>query len=312
MNTARKPLLAYLWLLAGDRPNGHYFDIRSIGRSGRAGVEQLFVPAVRAHVAATVIADRARKRDVYVGVALRTTDGHGGKRAIDGSHLVYIDCDTDRAGAKLRDFEHPPTVEIASGTDGHVHAYWRLDRTESTDAVERANRQLAARLGGDRACVDIARILRPPETRNHKCCPPRPVELLAYRPGARYALEELTSGLIDTATARPPSSPMTFAAGDELDARLRAISAQHFAFALTGVRANRAGKITCPFHDDDTPSLQLYAGGTFYCFGCLRGGTIYDFAAALWQIQPRGAGFIALRERLAAQFQLQLPNSACS
>ena len=310
MNVARQPLLAYLWLLAGARPNGHYFDIRSIDRSGRMGVEQHFVPALQAHVAAAVITDRAPERDVYVGVALRTTDRHGGKRAIDGSHLVFIDCDTPGARATLRDFPHPPTVEIASGAEGHVHAYWRLDRTETAEKVERANRRLAARLDGDRASVDVARILRPPESRNHKCDPPTPVELIAYRPSARYSIEELTAGLGDADTANTRAAVIASAARDELDAQLRAISAQRYAFALAGLRANRAGKIACPFHNDDTPSLQLYPGGTFYCFGCRRGGTIYDFAAALWQIQPRGAGFIALRERLAAQFQLQRLSSA--
>jgi DNA primase len=86
---------------------------------------------------------------------------------------------------------------------------------------------------------------------------------------------------------------------DALDARLRAISAVAYVRALTGKTPDRAGKISCPFHSDSTPSLQLYPGGTFYCFGCRRGGTIYDFAAELWQIPPRGQGFIELRERLA-------------
>jgi len=55
-------------------------------------------------------------------------------------------------------------------------------------------------------------------------------------------------------------------------------------------------------HPDDTPSLQLYPSGTFYCFGCRRGGSIYDFASALWSIPTRGIGFVELRRRLGDTF----------
>jgi hypothetical protein len=72
--------------------------------------------------------------------------------------------------------------------------------------------------------------------------------------------------------------------------------------ALTGREPNRAGKVHCPFHEDRHPSLQLYEDGSWYCFGaCRRGGTIYDFAAALWSIGTKGRGFIQLRDRLAVE-----------
>ncbi|MGI8903677.1 MAG: CHC2 zinc finger domain-containing protein [Solirubrobacteraceae bacterium] len=63
--------------------------------------------------------------------------------------------------------------------------------------------------------------------------------------------------------------------------------------------------MTCPFHrGDTTPSLQLYADGSWYCFGCQRGGTIYDFAAALWGTGTKHREFIALRDRLAEELGL--------
>jgi hypothetical protein len=61
-------------------------------------------------------------------------------------------------------------------------------------------------------------------------------------------------------------------------------------------------------HSDDTPSLQIYPSGTFYCFGCRRGGSIYDFASALWlsgqspNAPLRGRPFIEVRQRLLAMF----------
>jgi hypothetical protein len=56
-----------------------------------------------------------------------------------------------------------------------------------------------------------------------------------------------------------------------------------------------------------TPVCTMYDGGSFYCFGCRRGATIYDFATHLWfSGEPasavRGRRFIDLRERLAAAF----------
>ncbi len=37
----------------------------------------------------------------------------------------------------------------------------------------------------------------------------------------------------------------------------------------------------------------------WFCFGCRRGGSIYDFAALLWGAEPRGPDFVGLRDRLS-------------
>jgi CHC2 zinc finger len=59
-------------------------------------------------------------------------------------------------------------------------------------------------------------------------------------------------------------------------------------------------KVECPFHDDRTPSLHLYRDPArgWYCYGCGRGGSIYDFAALLWHRETRGADFMRLRNDL--------------
>jgi hypothetical protein len=46
-------------------------------------------------------------------------------------------------------------------------------------------------------------------------------------------------------------------------------------FAAIGVHFRKRGVLReakCPFHDDSTPSLKLYANDTFYCFGCQAWG----------------------------------------
>ena len=62
--------------------------------------------------------------------------------------------------------------------------------------------------------------------------------------------------------------------------------------------------MTTGFHDDHTPSLQLYDDGTWYCFGaCQEGGSIYDFASRAWGIETKGRSFLELRQRLADEFR---------
>ncbi len=70
----------------------------------------------------------------------------------------------------------------------------------------------------------------------------------------------------------------------------------------TGQSVGRSRKVHCPLHGDDTPSLHVYrdARGGWFCFGCGRGGTVYDLAAALWGRELRGRGFAALRADLHA------------
>lgn len=44
-----------------------------------------------------------------------------------------------------------------------------------------------------------------------------------------------------------------------------------------GLRPNRAGFITCPFHlGDRTPSMKIYKGD-FHCYACGANGDIFDF-----------------------------------
>lgn len=100
-----------------------------------------------------------------------------------------------------------------------------------------------------------------------------------------------------------------------LELQLLAIPAAEYVRVLTGREPNLAGKVLCPFHEETDPSLQLYPDGTFYCYGrhskdraCRKGGTIFDFAAALWltgqsrNVPLRGRDFIEVRRRLMAIF----------
>jgi len=47
----------------------------------------------------------------------------------------------------------------------------------------------------------------------------------------------------------------------------------------------------CPFHDDnETPSMRIYsATGTFYCFGCQAGASVFEFVMRMDNIEFKDA-----------------------
>jgi hypothetical protein len=292
---------AYLRVIAGREPGARLLEIRFALRHRDMG--RVFVGAQSAPGAARFIRRLAARTDVYVGVALRTR-ATGGRDAVDRAHLAFVEIDRPDALARLDDFEHPPTMIITSGTPGHAHAYWTLTRPVSVSELEQANRLLADHLGADLASTDVARILRPPASWNHKHEPPAPVELVEVEPTRRYDVEVLVDGLVGRPGTPPHGSPgVRRAARTEIDRFLLAIPAAEYAQKLAGRSPSRAGKIHCPFHHDRTPSLQLYDDGTWYCYGaCLAGGSIYDFASRLWGIETKHRAFLELRARLASEF----------
>lgn len=54
-----------------------------------------------------------------------------------------------------------------------------------------------------------------------------------------------------------------------------------------------------PGHEDQQGSCAVRAR-LFFCNGCDAKGSIIDLGAYLYEIQPRGAGFFQIRERLLA------------
>lgn len=300
-------LHAYLELLAGPAPARKLFELRH--RAGVGGMRQRFIPARRLDLAASTIIRLGEQTDVYIGVLLRTRRA-GGRDAVNQSHLAFCEIDRPDADQRLDRFRCPPTVRVSSGTDGHRHAYWLLERPVDADQLVVANRRLAYAVGGDPASTDPARVLRPPATVNRKHTPPTLVTLLDLDPARRYPLADLIDELADPpARPRLPAAPISASAVRGGDALL-AVPTVEYVARLTGLRPNREGKVRCPFHDPDrTPSLHLYPDGSWYCYGaCQTGGSIYDFASRLWStgrspgVKLRGRQFVEVRDRLAAIF----------
>ena len=316
MHLGAEGLERYLGVLTADAVAGQLIELRY--RSAR-GMGQVFLGAEHPERAADTIAGLARRSDTFVGTLLRDRAA-GGRRAISRASFVWVEIDALDAHQRLEQAPVPPTMTIASGSPGHLHAYWRLTAPVSPQEAETANRKLASSLGADLACVDAARILRPPQTLNFKSTPPQPVELLEIEETRRYDLQALVGGLEDPHPARrdPGLEPQhrrqggggRHHRGEGVDRLLREVAAREYVHALTGAVPNLEEKFLCPFHEEHTPSLQAYEDGSFFCFGCGAGGSVIDFAARLWGMGTKGRDFLMLRDRLAEELLGRGPTDA--
>ena len=50
-----------------------------------------------------------------------------------------------------------------------------------------------------------------------------------------------------------------------------------------GMSVNSRGFVSCPFHQESTPSFKAYQD-SFYCFGCGAGGTVIDFVVKYFHL----------------------------
>lgn len=278
------------------------------------GMGQLFHPAARWKAIAETIGGLGQGTDVYVGAAPRT-HRHGGASAIDAVWTLWADCDDQAAVDALERFEPAPAVVNLTGSGPNRHAYWPLREPLTVEQAVGANRRLAHALGADMRSTDAARILRPPGTLNHKHEPPRPVECIRCEVVSHLAREVVGHLPDPPAPHRPvPASVPPVARSGRGDPLLE-IPAAEYVPALTGRPVGRDGKAQCPWHADGqerTPSLHAYPNpeAGWCCYGCDLGGTIIDFGARLYGIEPRGSGFHEIRRRLAADLLSALGEAA--
>jgi antirestriction protein len=246
---------------------------------------------------AAAIARHASSTDVYIGVLPRRRQASRRDDLMRAGRVLWADCDAAESAAAVTEFMPRPAITLASGSGANRHTYWLLRDAVPTDVIETANRRLAWLLGSDLASADATRILRPPSL-NHKHDPPTPVRLLRCEPSERQRLAEIV-GVIDhdVALAARHSTRTIDASRDD---PLLNIDPVYYVERLAGLAVGRDATIRCPFHEDHTPSLRVFRDPArgWYCFGCRRGGSIYDFASQLWQIGTRGSDFNLLRARL--------------
>jgi CHC2 zinc finger len=306
MSVARGELAAFWNALYGSELPGGLVEVR-YRLPGRGGMGQEFYGTRESVKAAQLIVALGQRTDVYVGVAPRR-ERRGGRDAIERAHVLWADCDSPESIVALGGFDPPPAIIVHSGSGRH--AYWPLLEPLSPTHVERANRRLAHALEADPRATDAARILRPPGTFNHKRSEPQPVRVERLQVEA-YTARQVVGQLTDPPDARRSATGpddarrpqrREFEDGD----MLATIAPPLYVRLLTGADVgDQGGMIRCPLpdHEDRTPSCYVYpdAAAGWYCFGCDRGGSLIDFGAALWDVDPRGRGYHDLRRRLARE-----------
>ncbi len=307
-----RPLVGYLAALVGREPNG-LLEVRWRHNAGMH--RRVFRVRDEFAAAAAEIVKLGARTDVYVGCAPRRRRP-GGLDALARVWVLWVDCDTPAAVAALQQFSPAPAIIVKSGTAEHRHAYWTLQGPLSTDQATTANRRLAHALGADGGAVTTAAaILRPPGTQNFKHQPPTPVIAKSLQPWRRVSAHTLVDELADPPAQPPPAvTPQLVSparARFEEDG-LREIAPAVYVRALTGLTPGRDGKVSCPFHGrDSTPSLHVYSDPAegWYCFGCGRGGSIFDLGAEVYGLSTRGPDFIALRRRLRETLSAWAPET---
>lgn len=290
----------HLSMLAGREAPGALVELRF--RRPAGPMLQRFYPTTRMRQAARTAVQLARVHDVYVGAAPRRRRA-GGRSAVQRGWVLWADCDTPASTNKLAGFTPAPSLIVRSGSSENRHSYWLLDHPIGVSELEALNLRLARALGADDGVVTKAHtILRVAGTANHKHRPPAPVTLERVT-GELHSAAAIAAALGDVVDDELPRRRREQdAARRPVEDPLLAIEPVVYVQALTGLHPGRDGKISCPFHADETPSLHVYPDPArgWYCYSCRRGGSIYDLAAELWGRDPRGREFLKLRSDLQA------------
>jgi len=259
---------------------------------------------------ALVAAHRDAGEEVFATPLTRREARPGKAGQILPARVAWVDIDEPSELAALRAFAVRPHLVLYSGSGG-AHAYWRLAQALAPNELEAANRKLAAHLGADQGSTDRARIMRLPGTHNHKA--KRPCRL-AYCDLHRSPVddERLTAGLRDPSPLAPAPTPAPrarHAARIGHDAAATIAPPTYFR-VMAGIDVPaRGGHVPCPLpdHDEQISSCMVYPNSSqgWHCFGCGRGGSVYDLASLLeggsWGRTLCGEQFTAVKQRVHAQ-----------
>jgi RepB DNA-primase N-terminal domain len=277
-----------------------FIELRPIRPRAGGALKQEYFPASDHERVAKRAHALAEKADVYFGVAPRSREA-GTRDAVEAAWAAWVDLDTPEAADKLKDFELEPSLVVSSGSSGHQHAYWALTAPVSPEAIERVNRALAQRLGGDAACADRAHVMRFPGTLNHKHEPPVETKLLSANE-RRYALGDLETAL--ALDAEPQAGGPAHGADDSSASE----AVTKVLELLDGVTETSNGwKALCPAHDDHTPSLSVAEGKdgrcVIRCFaGCPAKSVVEKLGLKMRDLMPprrrrASSQLLALAER---------------
>jgi hypothetical protein len=183
--------------IRGHEPASSYFELRPLDPAGR----QEFIPLGDVLAVVDRVESLREHHQLYIGAAPRTREA-GTADAIERVWCLWADCDSAEAVEELRRFRPLPSIVVASGTEGHLHAWWPLKDSITPRWAERANKRLAHRLKADPASTDVARIMRPIISVNRKTSPATLVECIRLKT-TEYRMADVVGGLPDAPSLAP-------------------------------------------------------------------------------------------------------------
>jgi hypothetical protein len=308
--------------------------------------ENFHEPTDHAAILAHVERHARRGQELFCGI-IPKVEPEPRKEAAQAGRVVWVDIDrksaadpptleqierllegevsTDAlvAAARLLALPARPHLVAFSGSGG-AHGYWRIEQTLEAEWIERANVRLIHHLGdgADYASYDRNRFMRLPGTRNFKSGRYCQV-IYADLTSRAYDVRDLVGDLPDPPADDPrapkrirrqhtASSPRRSAIDDPVD---RLAPRAYFAELCGVTETDRDGKARCPLPDHDDPRASLWIGDTpeagWFCFGCNRGGRIFDLASLLiggpWGADLRGDAFRAARTELERRLRVPTP-----
>jgi hypothetical protein len=291
---------AYLRVLAGREPATSFLELRH-----RVGPETLTARFFAVNDFARIVAAIQRRStlaDVYIGCAPRCRRS-GTRRDVARVWVLWAECDGAAA------------AHAAQHYDPNRRSWWGRDReTTSTPTGRCANRCHRRRPSGPTSAsrTPSAPIVRASTSHEFSGLRARGTTSTNRRRPSELYGSTPEPGSTHTACSEMRRRSTTYASSVDGTTAMGATpggipcsrSSRRYVSELLGVQARPGRKVRCPFHRDERPSLHVYptAERGWCCFSCGRGGSIYDLAAALWSVPPRGREFIELKQLLAERF----------
>lgn len=217
-----------------------------------------------------------------------------------GDGLAVLDVDPRHGGdvsvARIeRQFgSFPSTPETATGGGGR-HLYFRAPR--HVRLIDRLAPGLELKGAGRQVVAPPS--IHPTTGRVYCWHPAHPLIHREIAPLPAWLVRLAMPGL----SAEPCPRPDHLAERDPL----HRIPATSYVPKLTGRLIDRRGYVKCPFHScgrETVPSLKVYDGGGWKCYGCGVGGRIYQLAGLLggYTLPLESADRVAIRAELIREF----------
>lgn len=276
----REQMEAHLGLLFGDCDPDEIINMRAWTLDRQEYPLQEFFRVSETEKAIEFALRMMDTREVCVGALARAIES-GRAEGVRQGRLVWVDCDDADAVSEVERFPLVPSMTVASGTEGNLHAYWVLEEPLAPDKVEEINSRLILKFGADKNCGDRARVMRLAGALNHKHEPPNPVEIVTI-PGTHYGITEVED-LLDPLPR--PSKPIRSSARTQTGTPSRYV--RKALDKLDGVQqSGTQWKALCPAHDDNVPSLSVAEGDDGRCLVHCFAGCEYESIVDAMKLTP--------------------------